>query len=284
MFHCVFESVESALYPPPQFKEKAQAYRGFEVVASLNLPPLFRDQIAHECFLFLQFVLGHGDLRAAEFIQWHVLHDAPALAGAADRVAEHQTLLDAVAAVGANGHAGPIAVRCRVHERADGVNRRVRRARCAGETARFDDGRATLLHGADEIFFQPLAVLDYIGHGTKAPYPIQHSGGREGDATTALRSNPHRLHLGLIGLALMKENGSEVSLEDLTMIHQELDLWSGKIESTYKIEGVPVRVILFGHQQDDKISVRIESPLIQQERLWIKFDFPYGKDCHVCPG
>ena len=120
--------------------------------------------------------------------------------------------------------------------------------------------------------------------GTKAPYAVQRSGGREGIATNVLRANPHRLHLGLVGLILLKDNGDEVSLEDLTDVEQTLDLWSGRIESTYKVEGTPVRVILYSHQQDDGIGVKIESPLIAQNRLKISFNFPYGKECHVCPG
>lgn len=120
--------------------------------------------------------------------------------------------------------------------------------------------------------------------GTKAPYAIQQSEGRAGEATKMLRANPHRLHLGLIGLLLIKENGEEVVLGDLKNIHQQLDLWTGKIESTYEIEGIPVRVVLYAHQDEDKIAARIESALISKQRLKIKLNFPYGKDCHVCPG
>ncbi len=119
---------------------------------------------------------------------------------------------------------------------------------------------------------------------TKAPYAVQQSEGKAGEATKVLRANPHRLHLGLIGLVLLKENGEEVKLTDLTNINQQLDLWTGRIESKYEIEGIPVRVIVYGHQQKDKIAVRIESSLIEKERLKIKMNFPYGKDCHVCPG
>lgn len=120
--------------------------------------------------------------------------------------------------------------------------------------------------------------------GTKAPYAIQQSEARAGEATKTLRANPHRLHLGIIGLMLVKENGEEVKLTDLKNIHQQLDLWTGKIESTYEIEGVAVRVILYAHQNEDKIAARIESALIGKQRLKIKVNFPYGKDCHVCPG
>jgi hypothetical protein len=120
--------------------------------------------------------------------------------------------------------------------------------------------------------------------GSKIPYAIQHDKGQEGEASNSLRANPHRLHLGIIGLILLKENGEEVELEDLENIDQELDLWTGKIESNYKIEGAPVKVICYSDQEEDKIAVRIESSLIQQGRLKIRMRFPYGKDCHVCPG
>lgn len=120
--------------------------------------------------------------------------------------------------------------------------------------------------------------------GTSAPYPVQHSDGVKQIAANTLRSNPHRLHLGMIGLILKKENGELVKLSELNNIHQELDLWTGKIESTYQVEGVPVRVMLYSHPSKDGIAARIESPLIKKNRLAVKFDFPYGKDCHTCPG
>ncbi len=118
----------------------------------------------------------------------------------------------------------------------------------------------------------------------KVPYAVQHAAGKAGQASHYLRSNPHRLHLGLIGLVLLKENGEEVAITDLQDIDQQLDLWTGNIESHYSIEGVPVKVILYSHPVKDQISVRIESALIAQDRLHIRFQFPYGNDCHVCAG
>jgi protein-glucosylgalactosylhydroxylysine glucosidase len=117
-----------------------------------------------------------------------------------------------------------------------------------------------------------------------APYAIQRNGGRAGIATNVLRANPHRLHLGLVGLVLIKSNGDEVGLNDLQNIHQELELWNGSIESRYEVEGVPVKVTLYAHQEKDQISVHVESPLISMQRLKIRMAFPYGNDCHVCPG
>ncbi|HEX5171082.1 MAG TPA: hypothetical protein VFW11_18025 [Cyclobacteriaceae bacterium] len=118
----------------------------------------------------------------------------------------------------------------------------------------------------------------------QVPYAIQHNDGKAGRATDWLRANPHRLHLGLIGLVITKENGDSVKLDDLQNIDQTLDLWKGKIESNYTIEGNPVKIELYAHPRNDAIAARITSPLIAKDRLRIFFKFPYGKACHVCPG
>lgn len=120
--------------------------------------------------------------------------------------------------------------------------------------------------------------------GNQVPYAIQHGEGKPGAATRSLRINPHRLHLGSTGLVLLKENGEEVMLSDLKNIRQHLNLWTGNLESAYEIEGVPVNVSLYAHQQLDAISVSITSQLIGEERLKIRFRFPYGSECHTCAG
>lgn len=120
--------------------------------------------------------------------------------------------------------------------------------------------------------------------GSSAPYPVQHTKGKAADATNALRANPHRLHLGLIGLKLLNANGERATLADLSDIEQKLDLWTGKIDTRYIFEGTPVRIELYAHQLHDQISVRITSPLIARKKLGVEITFPYGKTCHVCPG
>ncbi|MDZ7690776.1 MAG: hypothetical protein U5K69_06520 [Balneolaceae bacterium] len=120
--------------------------------------------------------------------------------------------------------------------------------------------------------------------GKKVPYATQHDSGRKAEATHWLRTNPHRLHLGLVGLLLQKENGEEATPSDIDNIQQILNLWTGKIESRFTFDGQPVHVVLYGHQERDQISVRIESPLVSSEQLKLRMRFPYGSDCHVCPG
>lgn len=116
------------------------------------------------------------------------------------------------------------------------------------------------------------------------PIANQHRSGRAKEAGDWLRTNPHRLHLGLVGLHFQKDDGSSFEIGDLKNIDQQLDLWTGKITSKYLIEGHPVQVELVAHQQQDQIAFKIESPLLQNGSLKISLKFPYGNDCHTCPG
>jgi len=90
-----------------------------------------------------------------------------------------------------------------------------------------------------------------------------------------LRANPHRLDLGRIGLVLKKRNGKQAQPEDLSGIRQELDLWSGSLKSRFDFDGRTIRVETLCHPDLDQIAVRIESPLLADERLGAFIAFPY---------
>ena len=90
------------------------------------------------------------------------------------------------------------------------------------------------------------------------------------------RENPHRLHLGQIGFGLTKADGSPGTPKDLQNIRQELDLWTGEIRSHFELEGQPVDVLTVGHQSQDQVAVRVQSPLLKTGRLTLTFRFPYG--------
>lgn len=91
-----------------------------------------------------------------------------------------------------------------------------------------------------------------------------------------LRQNPHRLHLGEIGLHLVKSNKKSVEVEDIEEISQILNIWEGILSSSFMIEGLPVKVKTICHPERDLIAVSIESELIKQQRLAVDFRFPYG--------
>ncbi len=91
-----------------------------------------------------------------------------------------------------------------------------------------------------------------------------------------LRANPHRLHLGQLGLVLLTTNGQPATPADLSGIHQTLDLWDGEIISHFTFAGVPVDVETLCASDQDAIAVRVVSPLAKSGRLGIRFHFPYG--------
>lgn len=91
-----------------------------------------------------------------------------------------------------------------------------------------------------------------------------------------LRINPHRFHLGQIGLEMSLADGNRVQPSDLSNIQQSLDLWNGTIISQFDVENTPVRVTTACHPDQDLVVVSVESSLVEAGRLQIKVVFPYG--------
>ncbi|MBN2004596.1 MAG: hypothetical protein JXA21_14670 [Anaerolineae bacterium] len=90
-----------------------------------------------------------------------------------------------------------------------------------------------------------------------------------------LRANPHRLHLGRIGLNLIKSNGTPTRIEDIQHPYQVLNLWEGLLDSVFEFEGHPAHVQTLCHPQHDMLAVRIESSLLKQHAT-LQIAFPYG--------
>ncbi|KAL0568080.1 hypothetical protein V5O48_013914 [Marasmius crinis-equi] len=87
-----------------------------------------------------------------------------------------------------------------------------------------------------------------------------------------LISNPNRINLGRISL---KYGNSALSASLITEPRQELDLWTGVIISTFKIDGQMVKVVTQGDFDSDAVAFSIESPLVSSGLLDVEFDFPY---------
>ncbi len=121
------------------------------------------------------------------------------------------------------------------------------------------------------------APNDYTVAGREVPYAAGGSpSGGYSPAANWLRANPHRLHLGRIDLHIAKPDGSPAAIEDLTETTQTLDLWAGLLTSRFKVQGEPVTVRTVCHPAKDLLAVRIESPLLGQQRLALRLAFPYG--------
>jgi hypothetical protein len=121
---------------------------------------------------------------------------------------------------------------------------------------------------------------EFDAHGRMVGY-ADIPGDRRTPEITWLRANPHRLHLGRVGLVLRKADGSAASPGDLTDIEQTLDLWTGLLTSRFKLEGEPVTVRTVCHPTLDLVAARVESPLLGKDRLAIQMRFPYGTGATV---
>ena len=115
---------------------------------------------------------------------------------------------------------------------------------------------------------------DYDTYGRKVGYATERAG--QETLFDWLRQNPHRLHLGRIGLELKRDGGARVAPADLKNCGQVLDLWTGMLTSRFEFEGYPVRVQTCCHAKLDLVAARIESPLLRQERLHVLLAFPYA--------
>ena len=115
----------------------------------------------------------------------------------------------------------------------------------------------------------------YELEGRKISYTVQlKEPERAKKAVEYFRVNPHRLQLGNIGMEIKKNNGELATLRDITDIRQELDLWTGTIYSSFRVENIPVKVITIAHQEKDVLSFRIESALLLAERISFRILFP----------
>jgi hypothetical protein len=114
--------------------------------------------------------------------------------------------------------------------------------------------------------------VNFDTYGRDVPYNTN----QKGPAGSWLRANPHQVSLAKIGLVLKKSDGSPAAVTDITDIHQELNLWTGLLTSSFKLEGKSVLVKTICHPDIDNIAFQIESELITQKQLAVQVAFPYA--------
>ena len=126
----------------------------------------------------------------------------------------------------------------------------------------------------DRLDPKALRLTQYDTHGRLVGYATSSEGQQE--LYNWLRENPHRLHLGMIGLRLLVSPDREAQATDITDIDQRLDLWTGILNSRFKLDDRPVSVTTAVHPDLDLVAVRIQSPLIGERRLAVRIALPYG--------
>ncbi|KAH6622995.1 Six-hairpin glycosidase-like protein [Chaetomium tenue] len=118
------------------------------------------------------------------------------------------------------------------------------------------------------------SVDDYTGlemwtHGRLVPYEVPNPA--QNDISNWLRENPHRLNLARVGLDFNKKDVTE---DDLRHKSQELDMWTGRLSSSFVYDGSPVRVETWADPDSDTIAINVDSKLLIRG-LGLFFDFPY---------
>jgi len=128
-------------------------------------------------------------------------------------------------------------------------------------------------HGHKELYAGQPSNSKLVTAGGGESYYVGDAKGnateRRKNAVDYFRSNPHRLHLGIVGL-------HNVESSQITDIHQELLLEQGEIVSNYKFKGKPVEVHTVCDPNSSKVAIRIKSEII----LPIAIRMPYPTSVH----
>jgi len=118
--------------------------------------------------------------------------------------------------------------------------------------------------------WEDLQLTSYPHAGREVYYPVEAKPGNE-EVYHWLRHNPHKFNLARISLC--RANGEAIKPEDIKNAHQELDLYSGMLDSRFILDGKHVGVTTVCDPESDTIAFRIVS---HHKGLGVKLEFPYG--------
>ncbi len=122
----------------------------------------------------------------------------------------------------------------------------------------------------------------YNFDGADKLYAVQfNEKGRQQEAANYFRQNPHRLHLGYVGLELNNANGDKVEASEIDDINQTLNLWNGTINSSFSINGTVANVKTAANPNSDMVAVELSSQLIAKKQMSLNFRFPYPTGAHA---
>jgi len=94
-----------------------------------------------------------------------------------------------------------------------------------------------------------------------------------------LRINPHRLNLVRLYLCFDRQDPQYTPREwyqEIDSINQELDLWSGTLNSHFHYRGIPFHSRVCCDPEKDILYFSVRSSLLEQGRIKIRMAFPYG--------
>jgi len=112
-----------------------------------------------------------------------------------------------------------------------------------------------------------MTLYEYEGRTIKLP--VDKKPGNE-EVYMWLRHHPHRSNLATMALTI---NGQAIKKDQITNIHQTLNLYEGRIESRFEIEGKCCFVTTVCHPTSDTLGFKVET---EHEDLKVSLAFSYG--------
>ena len=118
--------------------------------------------------------------------------------------------------------------------------------------------------------------------GDEEPYSVQfNEPGRQRDAANWFRVNPHRLHLGYVGLELKRNDGTEVNIDAISNIRQKWSLWEGQVISKFNVDSDSVSIRTACNPLKDQIAAKLNSSMMTKHLMAVNFRFPYPTGNHT---
>lgn len=119
--------------------------------------------------------------------------------------------------------------------------------------------------------FSDVELTQYYCENRQTAYAVESQPGNE-DVYDWLRKNPHRLNLAEISLCW---DGRPVRADEISGIRQELDLYTGVLDSVFKLNGCAVRVRTAVARSADAIGIQLRTDA-PEGHLSVSARFPYG--------
>jgi len=116
-----------------------------------------------------------------------------------------------------------------------------------------------------------LQMTEYDFNGRKVKYAVEEKAGNE-KVYKWLRENPHKYNLGNIGLIY---NNKPILAQNIKNINQELDLYTGILNSDFMYNGTNCSLKTFAMTETDGVGFEVTSSLLQNAELAFRLKFPY---------
>jgi len=127
-------------------------------------------------------------------------------------------------------------------------------------------------HSPHRYQLSDLEMTKYQFDGREVVYPVERTSANQ-EVYDWLRHNPHKFNLARISFIWQSET---IDKKWITQIDQELDLYRGRLMSKFMIKDVPVYVETVVGQEEDVLSIKVESKALETKDLAIKFSFHMG--------